>query len=100
MEKEAKKTFSSFLYKAKLVLKTTYDRWPFRLPELILTVSFCFPPYRNKELMSDPEAVNLIYLQAVSDVVTSRYPANEKDVTVLAARWRQGKANADNNIEV
>ena len=35
--------------------------------------------------MSDPECVNMIYIQAVSDVVTSRYPANEKDVTVLAA---------------
>jgi hypothetical protein len=54
--------FNNFLYKAKLVLKTT-----------------------NKEIMSDPECVNLIYLQAVSDVVTSRYPATEKDVTVLAA---------------
>jgi hypothetical protein len=54
--------YNCFLYKAKLVLKTS-----------------------NKEIMSDPEAVNLIYLQAVSDVVTSRYPANEKDVTVLAA---------------
>jgi len=59
---EKKVSFNSFLYKAKLVLKTT-----------------------NKEIMSDPECVNMIYLQAVSDVVTSRYPANEKDVTVLAA---------------
>jgi hypothetical protein len=54
--------FKSFLYKAKLVLKTS-----------------------NKELMEDPEAVNLIYIQAVSDVVTNRYPSNEKDITVLAA---------------
>jgi len=54
--------FKSFLYKAKLVLKTS-----------------------NKELMKDPEAVNLIYVQAVSDVVTNRYPSNEKDITVLAA---------------
>mmetsp|Transcript_11327 Transcript_11327/g.21550 ORF Transcript_11327/g.21550 Transcript_11327/m.21550 type:complete len:752 (-) Transcript_11327:204-2459(-) len=54
--------FKSFLYKAKLVLKTA-----------------------NKELMADPEAVNLIYIQAVSDVVTARYPSNEKDITVLAA---------------
>ena len=35
--------------------------------------------------MEDPEAVNLIYLQAVSDVVTNRYPSNQKDLTVLAA---------------
>lgn len=54
--------FKSFLYKAKLVLKTS-----------------------NKELMADPEAVNLIYVQAVSDVITNRYPSNDKDITVLAA---------------
>lgn len=60
--------YSTFLFKAKLVLKTT-----------------------NKELMSDPEAVNLIYLQAISDVCTSRYPCNEKDVTVLAALQLQAQ---------
>jgi len=54
--------YKNFLYKSKLVLKTT-----------------------NKEIMADPEAVNLIYIQAVHDVVTSRYPINEKDITVLAA---------------
>lgn len=54
--------YKDYLYKAKLVLKTS-----------------------NKEIMADPEAVKLIYLQAVSDVVTNRYPSNEKDITVLAA---------------
>jgi len=54
--------FNSFLFKAKLVLKTS-----------------------NQEVMSDPEAINLIYIQAIHDVVTSRYPCNEKDITVLAA---------------
>lgn len=54
--------YNAFLYKAKLVLKTS-----------------------NQELMSDPEAINLIYIQATHDVVTARYPVNEKDITVLAA---------------
>jgi hypothetical protein len=54
--------YKDYLYKAKLVLKTS-----------------------NKEVMADPEAIKLIYLQAVSDVVTDRYPSNEKDITVLAA---------------
>jgi len=54
--------YKDYLYKAKLVLKTS-----------------------NKEIMADPEAIKLIYLQAVSDVVTNRYPSNEKDITVLAA---------------
>jgi len=54
--------YKNFLFKAKLVLKTT-----------------------NKEIMSDAEAVHLIYLQAVHDVVTERYPSNEKDITGLAA---------------
>lgn len=35
--------------------------------------------------MADPEAINLIYMQAVSDVVTDRYPSKDKDITVLAA---------------
>ena len=54
--------YTSLLYKAKLVLKTS-----------------------NPDLMADPEAVNLLYLQATQDVVTERYPCNEKDITVLAA---------------
>lgn len=54
--------YRNYLYKAKLVLKTS-----------------------NKEIMADPEAVNMIYIQAVADVVTNRYPSNEKDITVLAA---------------
>jgi myosin-7 len=59
-KEEAK--WSSFLFKAKLMIKTTSDT-----------------------LMTDQEAVNLTYVQAVSDVVTNRYPSTDKDVTVLAA---------------
>jgi len=51
-----------FLFKAKLVLKTS-----------------------DPDVMADPEAVSLLYLQATHDIVTSRYPVKEKDVTVLAA---------------
>jgi hypothetical protein len=54
--------YRDYLYKAKLVLKT-----------------------ETKEIMADTEAINLIYIQAVADVITSRYPSNEKDITVLAA---------------
>lgn len=54
--------YRNFVFKAKLVLKTG-----------------------NSAIMADPEAVNLIYMQAVSDVITHRYPSNEKDMTVLAA---------------
>jgi hypothetical protein len=54
--------YCKFIYKAKLVLKTS-----------------------NKEIMSDPEAINLIYIQATQDVVTERYPAKTEDITVLAA---------------
>eukprot|EP00456_Euglypha_rotunda_P068051 TRINITY_DN591_c0_g1_i7.p1 TRINITY_DN591_c0_g1~~TRINITY_DN591_c0_g1_i7.p1 ORF type:complete len:814 (-),score=159.41 TRINITY_DN591_c0_g1_i7:107-2548(-) len=54
--------YSKYLYKAKLVLKTS-----------------------NKEIMSDPEAINLIYIQATQDVVSERYPAKQEDITVLAA---------------
>lgn len=54
--------YDTILYKAKLVLKST-----------------------NPDLIQDPEAVNLIYIQATADVVTERYPCNEKDLTVLAA---------------
>jgi len=59
---EKKIKYTKFLYKAKLVLKTS-----------------------NKEIMSDPEAINLIYLQATQDVVSERYPAKTEDITVLAA---------------
>jgi len=58
----AKPKYSAFLYKAKLVLKTS-----------------------DPDVMADPEAVNMIYIQAVHDVITWRYPVNEKDITVLAA---------------
>jgi MyTH4 domain/FERM central domain/PTB domain (IRS-1 type)/RA like domain/WW domain len=54
--------FNCFLYKAKLVLKTN-----------------------THEIVSDPVALALMYQQAKHDVVTSRYPAKEKDLTTLAA---------------
>ena len=54
--------YGSLLYKAKLVLKMD-----------------------NGEIMGDPEAVNLIYVQATQDVITERYPFQEKDITVIAA---------------
>jgi len=57
-----KPKYSAFLYKAKLVLKTS-----------------------DPDIMADPEAVNMVYIQAVHDVITWRYPVNEKDITVLAA---------------
>jgi len=60
--KEKKIKYCKFIYKAKLVLKTS-----------------------NKEIMSDPEAINLIYIQATQDVVSERYPAKTEDITVLAA---------------
>jgi len=63
--------YRNYLFKAKLVLKTS-----------------------NKELIADPEAINLIYVQAVSDVVTNRYPSNEKDITVLAALQLQASFGA------
>jgi len=63
--------YRDLLYKAKLVLKTS-----------------------NKEILADPEAVNLIYIQAVSDVVTNRYPSQEKDITVLAALQLQATFGA------
>lgn len=54
--------YNAFVYKAKLVLKTS-----------------------DPEIMADSEAVNMLYIQAVHDVITWRYPVNEKDITVLAA---------------
>lgn len=57
-----KSLYSQLLYKAKLVLKLNVP-----------------------EIASDPEAINLLYMQAVNDVVTDRYPIKEKDSVVLAA---------------
>ncbi len=54
--------YSQLLYKAKLVLKLNVP-----------------------EISTDAEAINLLYIQAVSDVVTDRYPVKEKDSVVLAA---------------
>lgn len=54
--------YNQFLYKAKLVLKT-----------------------HDPDVMADPEAINLLYLQAIHAIITTRYPAKEKDITVLAA---------------
>lgn len=71
--------FHSFLYKAKLVLKTT-----------------------DPDVAADTEAVNLIYLQAVHDVVSWRYPVQEKDITVLSALQLQasyGNYKDDTNTE-
>lgn len=76
--KQKKVQYTHFLYKAKLVLKTS-----------------------NKEIMSDPEAINLIYIQAVHDVVTARYPIKADDISVLAALQLQatfGDYNPDTHF--
>jgi hypothetical protein len=54
--------YNQLLYKAKLVLKLDIH-----------------------EIVSDMEAINLLYIQAVHDIITDRYPVKEKDTTVLAA---------------
>jgi len=59
---EKKISYNKFIYKAKVVLKRS-----------------------NPKIMSDPEAINLIYIQATQDVVSERYPAKTEDITVLAA---------------
>lgn len=51
-----------FIFKAELVLKTSY-----------------------KALVEDENALNLMYVQAVHDVVNERYPYEEKDCPSLAA---------------
>jgi hypothetical protein len=60
--KHENSVFNAFCFKAELVLKTT-----------------------EADVMADPVAVDLLYVQAVHDVVNNRYPVKEKDVTVLAA---------------
>lgn len=55
-------TFDFLLFKAKLVIKTT-----------------------DQKILSDPEAINLLYIQATHEVVTNRYPCKEGDITILAA---------------
>jgi myosin-7 len=50
------------VFKAELVLKTS-----------------------DKNLLEDEEALNLMYMQAVHDVVTERYPSESKDCPSLAA---------------
>jgi hypothetical protein len=60
--------YNHFVFKAKLVLKTT-----------------------TQEVVEDPECVNLLYLQAVHDVTTNRYPLKEKDIPVLAALQLQAE---------
>jgi hypothetical protein len=57
-----------FLYKAELVLKTT-----------------------EKNLIEDEEAINLMYIQAVHDVVRERYPGDAKDIPSLAALQLQAQ---------
>jgi len=54
--------FYRLVFKAELVLKTS-----------------------DKNLLEDEEAMNLIYIQAVHDVVTERYPVEAKDCPSLAA---------------
>jgi hypothetical protein len=54
--------YNHFLFRAKLVLKTS-----------------------NRDVMQDKAAIDLLYLQAVSDVTSVRYPSNDKDITVLSA---------------
>ncbi len=56
----------------------------------------------DPDVAGDSEAVNLIYLQAVHDVVTWRYPVQEKDITVLGALQLQasyGNYKEDTNNE-
>jgi len=57
-----KSIYGELLYKAKLVLRLDVP-----------------------ELANDPEAIRLVYIQAVRDVVTDRYPIKEKDAVALAA---------------
>lgn len=57
-----KSIYNKLLYKAKLVLKMNVP-----------------------EIQTDVEAINLLYIQAVHDIVTDRYPVKEKDIVVLAA---------------
>lgn len=60
--------YNHFVYKAKLVLKTT-----------------------TPEVMNDPESINLLYVQAVCDVTSNRYPIKDKDIPVLAALQLQAQ---------
>jgi myosin X len=59
--KEAAANFK-FLFKARLVLKAD-----------------------TPMIKSDPEAVDLLYLQSVYDVVSAKYPVKENHITILAA---------------
>ena len=63
-----KSIYTQLLYKAKLVLKMNVP-----------------------EIQTDVEAINLLYIQAVHDIVTDRYPVKEKDVVVLAALQLQAQ---------
>jgi len=63
-----KSEYSQLLYKAKLVLKMNVP-----------------------EIQTDVEAINLLYIQAVHDIITDRYPVKEKDVVVLAALQLQAQ---------
>lgn len=54
--------YNRFLFKAKLVLKVNVP-----------------------EVTADPVALNLLYIQAVNDVVSARYPVKDKHAIVLAS---------------
>jgi len=54
--------YNQFLYKARLLLKTN-----------------------DPDVQADPEAIHMLYIQAIQSVLSARYPIKEKDVCVLAA---------------
>lgn len=57
--------------------RSLYNRLQFKA-KLVLKLNI-------PEINHDTEAVNLLYIQAVSDIVTNRYPVKEKDAVILAA---------------
>jgi len=61
-EKKEQASKYRFLFKAKLVLKAD-----------------------NQLVKSDNEAINLLYMQSVHDVITAKYPVKENHLTILAA---------------
>jgi len=61
-EKKEQASKYRFLFKAKLVLKAD-----------------------NQLVKSDNEAINLLYMQSVHDVISAKYPVKENHLTILAA---------------
>jgi hypothetical protein len=39
----------------------------------------------NPEIVKDPEAINMLYMQSVNDIVTAKYPVKETALVILAA---------------